>query len=1122
MYKGLFELLHQERLQLFNVTIAVQKDEVGVILSNEQNDFIIADAAQMEEIEELRANICMMARIQQANSDSDGGLNYDSAFISKIQTPPTNFMNLLFSKSNHEQRYHEQPKIVNSTIGDNQINSDIIFDDLNIEVNDGSVEYDKNVHDSHDNELEQLATNAYKEAEKQHILAIKVKEQNVELTKQLEQYKERVRVFETTNANKTNFHKNTSRLIIDQNGLKMIFKLNLFKVEIKLELWKKKDDLQVNVLEQRKQKAISRNLKLYDVSYLHTSKVHVNVCDIEKILDDATKSRIKMENKLKDLIAIEKKQNFRPIDYGKLNDLYEKFVPQVEVSHEQTYFSKASTSFGTPTNSQKEINELVENVSQKTYAQNQDTLITISELKAKLKNAEKGQFCDGDLEVAFRSKTCYAHNLEGDDLLKGARESNLYMISILDMEKANLPHKLIPSTHSKLELIHMDLCRSMRVESINGKKYVLVIFDEYSRYTWKVRADNGSEFKNATLQAHYEKLRIMQQFLIARKPQQNSVVKRRNRTLVEAARAMLIFSKAPEFLWAEAISTACFTQNRSLIHTRSLCYLTSDREDLGKMKPQAYIGIFIGYSKTSKGFWIYNRRTRKIMETIHVKFDELTAMASEHNCLEPETHCFNNDDSSAEFTSISSKEDLDNLFGPILLVSCPLISFALILPELFVTSHGGSVWMHPSSSAFSFHAAEEKVDSTPDMCDNDIQIGQNDVECNDERVALANLILNLKLDVEENKKIQKQLKKANTSLANELKECKYILAETSRTLRESNSIRDSCLISLQNKKTEFERYKTFNDRTANYDKLEHLKAQLQDKNIAISELKKLIEKIKGKSVDTNFKNSRLRNQSKINQWYSPKHVSFQSPRESIGSNDMVHNYYLEEAKKKEQLQKDKALNTKPRVQQSARLPNTTNGNKPKPRNFNQQPRNWPPSMSSSVSNRTVNIVEPSRNPNPFLKSKDRACLTCKKCIYSANHDECILKYLKKVAVCSSLQLLKPKYKRRCCSLIPAKSNSKPHAYAQTTNTYYKHQDSSIKKAQVLKTKISANSNIKENSLETKLHGRLLESFQEDAKYEYVGQDTRSQKDKGSRSKITQHEGTSLQHNKDCKILDHDW
>ncbi|GJV36132.1 hypothetical protein Tco_1408609 [Tanacetum coccineum] len=120
------------------------------------------------------------------------------------------------------------------------------------------------------------------------------------------------------------------------------------------------------------------------------------------------------------------------------------------------------------------------------------------------------------------------------------------------------------------------------------------------------------------------------------------------------------------------------------------------------------------------------------------------------------------------------------------------------------------------------------------------------------------------------------------------------------------------------------------------------------------------------------------------------------------------------------------------------------------------------------------------------------------------------------------------------SLIPVESDSLPHAHAQTTKTYHKHQDSRIKKAQELKIKTSANSDIKVPSSETKLQGRLLGSFQEDAKYEHVGQDTRSQdgnddediqgkdlkileqktkskdNDKGSRSKITHHEGTSLQ------------
>nr|GEV64233.1 ribonuclease H-like domain-containing protein [Tanacetum cinerariifolium] len=97
---------------------------------------------------------------------------------------------------------------------------------------------------------------------------------------------------------------------------------------------------------------------------------------------------------------------------------------------------------------------------------------------------------------------------------------------------------------------------------------------------------------------------------------------------------------------------------------------------------------------------------------------------------------------------------------------------------------------------------------------------QNDVESDDERVALANLIANLKLDVDENKKIQKKLNKANTILAQELKECNIILAETSNSLGKSISVRDSFLVALQTKQTEFEKYKAFNDRTIDYDKLE--------------------------------------------------------------------------------------------------------------------------------------------------------------------------------------------------------------------------------------------------------------------------------------------------------------
>nr|GEW70458.1 hypothetical protein [Tanacetum cinerariifolium] len=97
------------------------------------------------------------------------------------------------------------------------------------------------------------------------------------------------------------------------------------------------------------------------------------------------------------------------------------------------------------------------------------------------------------------------------------------------------------------------------------------------------------------------------------------------------------------------------------------------------------------------------------------------------------------------------------------------------------------------------------IPNSLDMYEDDIQNEQNYVESNDEHVVLANLIVNLKLDVDENKKIQKQLKKANTTLAQELKECATILEETSKSLEESISVRDSCLVALQTKQNEFEK-----------------------------------------------------------------------------------------------------------------------------------------------------------------------------------------------------------------------------------------------------------------------------------------------------------------------------
>nr|GEZ82329.1 retrovirus-related Pol polyprotein from transposon TNT 1-94 [Tanacetum cinerariifolium] len=148
----------------------------------------------------------------------------------------------------------------------------------------------------------------------------------------------------------------------------------------------------------------------------------------------------------------------------------------------------------------------------------------------------------------------------------------------------------------------------------------------------RVRTDNGMEFKNKTLAKFFDEVGISQQFFATRMPQQNGVVERRNRTLVEAARTMLTFANLPLFLWAEAIATSCFTQNRLIIHKHfdktpyelinkrkpnikffrvfgCKIYLFNDYEDVGKLKAKWDIEVFVGYSKESVAFRIYNKQT---------------------------------------------------------------------------------------------------------------------------------------------------------------------------------------------------------------------------------------------------------------------------------------------------------------------------------------------------------------------------------------------------------------------------------------------------------------------------------------------------------------------------------
>ncbi|GKD95781.1 retrovirus-related pol polyprotein from transposon TNT 1-94, partial [Tanacetum coccineum] len=264
-----------------------------------------------------------------------------------------------------------------------------------------------------------------------------------------------------------------------------------------------------------------------------------------------------------------------------------------------------------------------------------------------------GQFCDSDLEVAFRKHSCYVRDTNGVELIKGSRGSNLYTILVEDMMKSSpiyllskasknkswlrhrrlnhlnfgtineltrkelvrgLPrlkfekdhlcsacqlgkskkHTHTPKTeNSNLEVLntlHMDVCRPMRVQTINGKKYILVIINDYSRFTWV-----------KFLRSKDETLAFCRHF----SPKISS------EDCPTERRAQKI----------ELYSCGGCSNNADIFQGSDV---SIGFEDLGKLQPTADIGIFVGYAPSRKGYKIYNKRTRRIMETIHIQFDELS------------------------------------------------------------------------------------------------------------------------------------------------------------------------------------------------------------------------------------------------------------------------------------------------------------------------------------------------------------------------------------------------------------------------------------------------------------------------------------------------------------------
>ncbi|GJY02534.1 hypothetical protein Tco_0360686 [Tanacetum coccineum] len=241
--------------------------------------------------------------------------------------------------------------------------------------------------------------------------------------------------------------------------------------------------------------------------------------------------------------------------------------------------------------------------------------------------------------------------------------------------KASCKTKLVNSVSKPLHTLHMDLFGPTSVSSLNHKWYCLVVTDDFSRFTWTfflktkdetgcilrnfiteienlkdlkvkiIRCDNGGEFRNREMNDFCSRKGIKREFSNARTPQQNGIAERRNRSLIEAARTMLADAKFLVTFWAEAVNTACYVQNRVLVnksHNKTPYELFNGRppaigflrpfgchvmilntlDHLGKFDAKGDEGYFVGYSLNSKAFRVFNKRTKKVEENLHVDFLE--------------------------------------------------------------------------------------------------------------------------------------------------------------------------------------------------------------------------------------------------------------------------------------------------------------------------------------------------------------------------------------------------------------------------------------------------------------------------------------------------------------------
>ncbi|GJV02838.1 putative ribonuclease H-like domain-containing protein [Tanacetum coccineum] len=277
--------------------------------------------------------------------------------------------------------------------------------------------------------------------------------------------------------------------------------------------------------------------------------------------------------------------------------------------------------------------------------------------------------CDKKNSVLFTNIGCFVMSPdfkladESQVLLKVPRKNNMYSVDMKNivpkesltclvakatLDESMLWHRRLGHVNFKTinKLVKDNLVRASKDETSGIlKSFITQIENLVDKKVKIIRCDNGTEFKNRVMSEFCEKKGIKKEFSVARTPQQNGVAERRNRTLIEAARTMLADSKLPTTFWAEAVNTACYVQNRVLVvkphnktpyelfrgRTPSLsfmkpfgCHVTilNTLDRLGKFDGKSDDGFFVGYSLNSKAFRVYNIRTRKVEENLHVRFLE--------------------------------------------------------------------------------------------------------------------------------------------------------------------------------------------------------------------------------------------------------------------------------------------------------------------------------------------------------------------------------------------------------------------------------------------------------------------------------------------------------------------